>query len=140
MVKIESLDTRANAEAGVKFVPKHPKTGVPLDCYLILRGQDSRTYKASLMERRRARLARSAKLQASGQPQEIDLDNLEAEALESLVSMTLGFGGWSKGDDAELPYSAANARLLYESLDWLREQAQIFIGDRANFLPDSATS
>lgn len=51
---------------------------------------------------------------------------------ELLASITAGCANLSMGDEEITP---KNIRQAYERFSWLREQADAFISDRANFLP-----
>lgn len=72
----------------------------------------------------------------------------DEEAAASLARATTGWSGvvqgWVDGTDDEAPaqFSIENARKLYlnRGVKWLRDQADRFVGDRANFLPASPTS
>jgi hypothetical protein len=72
----------------------------------------------------------------------------DEEAASSLARATTGWSGvvqgWIDGTDDETPakFSVENARKLYlnRGVKWLRDQADRFVGDRANFLPASPTN
>lgn len=118
----------------------HPVTGLPLkmkDDVLVtlsLAGMDSDRYRAADRENTNNRL----KLRASGARVKMTAEELEAEALEIIVACTVGWTGVFD-DGEEVPFSAANVRTLYTKVPWLRQQADVFIHDRANFLNASAT-
>jgi len=69
----------------------------------------------------------------------ITADELDNDSLDLLAACTLGWSGFVV-DGSELECNTENARRLYRQFPWLREQAQQYIDDRANFLKTSPTS
>lgn len=70
-------------------------------------------------------------------PQQINADLLETEAVELLASCTTGwFLVNFEGEPVDFPYTAENARALYrdDSLTWIRNQVDRFLGDEGNFM------
>jgi hypothetical protein len=119
----------------------HPTSQQPLrdtdgnEGYLDLLSADStaaKKYERSVTDRRLAVRGRS-KLTAA---------ELEAEAIEQLVALTKG---WHliglDGSPIAVDFTPTNARELYSSpaMAWLRDQAQAWIADRANFSKASST-
>lgn len=70
------------------------------------------------------------------------VEQAEAEQTEKLVALTKG--PWHlvgfDGQPIDLPCNTANARALYSdpATVWLRDQVQLWVTDRANFLPGPA--
>jgi hypothetical protein len=60
-------------------------------------------------------------------------EGIEADRLEVLVACTISWEGIGF-DGGEKECTPENARAAYKKLPWLREQADAFIVDRANFL------
>jgi hypothetical protein len=138
-----SLDSMAVwVDEPEKMVIKHPVTELPLrdkegkEAFLMLLGTDS---KAAHKHRREATARFLAKRNRNtGTPEEID-----ASAVEQLVALTKGWHLVNfEGEVIDHAFNEANARALYTSKQfaWLREQADAFIGDRANFLKSSETA
>jgi hypothetical protein len=135
---LSALDTSATSDTGAKMVVLHPATGVALNAddgeevFIVLAGEDSERCKAA----RRAISNKRLKAQSSGLRVQVTREEIEADDLDVLVSCTMGWGGLAL-DGKDLEFSPANARVLYTKLPWLREQANAFITDRANFLKPS---
>ncbi|MFO0271362.1 MAG: hypothetical protein ACK53W_12610 [Gemmatimonadota bacterium] len=128
---LSKLDTVAAADEGAIMDVLHPitqerlvdpETGEAVS--LRLAGIDS--------ERYRAHVRRSTNRRIQNRSRKVTAEDIEAEALDLLVAVTLGWTGIDL-DGKPLPYSAANAKTLYTRCPWMREQADVFVGDRANF-------
>lgn len=132
---LNALDFEPAAAAGARLDLHHPITNAPTGAWLQLLGADSDAYRAALRATQRARLKQAAKLRRLV----LTPEELEAEALGLVVVATTGWGGFNVGGQP-LEFSAEAARTLYARHNWIREQAEEFINDRANFLPKSATS
>jgi len=77
---------------------------------------------------------------ARGQRIKISPEELEAEGIDLLVALTTNWHLVNiDGTPIKEPYSAENARELYREV-WLREQADDFVTDRANFSQPSPKS
>lgn len=133
---LSSLDTASVAERGAVMTVLHPTTGVALaqsdgsPVTLILSGEDSERFRRADRANRNKRLAR----QQQGRQIRVSTEELDAESLGLLVAVTLGWSGVALDGDTDLVFSAENATKLYTSFPWLREQANAFVVDRANFL------
>lgn len=133
---LADLDVCRGAEEGAELQLRHPTTGTPLQMWITLLGFDSETYRdkhRDLQKRRNDRLARAKRVI----PTPKDLD---AEAVELLAGVSRGWRGEMKLEGQPLPaYSYAEAIKLYTRFPWIREQADGFVADRANFIKASAT-
>lgn len=99
-------------------------SGNPLT--LTLLGADSAQYRKAQQKNLNRRLAkRSVKVTA---------EELDAEALDILAASTVAWSGFNDGDGQPVPCNPANALVLYKTYPAIREQADRFISDRANFL------
>lgn len=101
---------------------------------ITLLGADSPELRASERARLNKRLGKNIKQLSRTS---LSAEQLEEEALETLITATKGWKGISMEQDGEvkeLKCTPENARMLYTRLPWLREQADEFINDRANFL------
>jgi hypothetical protein len=128
------VDVQKNAEAGAQLDLLHPITNAPTGNWLTLLGADSDTYRDAQRKLQRKRLGQMAKQRRIA----LTPEELDAEALEILVKVTTGWHVISGGQ--ALVFSAEAVRALYKRRVWVREQAEEFISDRANFLPKSASS
>lgn len=124
------------AETGAVLQLKHPASEEPIEGVTItLLGQDSKKYRAIQRRRSQATLDRVAK---GKKARNWDAEEIERNALDDLVEMTVSWTGVNLGGE-ELPCNVANARRVYTELPWVREQAQEFVADRGNFLGNSPT-
>lgn len=132
---LNALDFEASANAGSRLDLRHPTNNTPTGAWLQLLGADSDLYRKTMRNAQRARLKQIAKTRRP----EVSPEEIEAEALALLVAATIGWGGFTVGEQP-LEFSAEAARTLYTKHKWIREQAEEFVNDRANFLPTSASS
>lgn len=126
---LSSLDSAKAAEKGFELVLRNPKTDAELPGRIKLLGADSEVYRERARDFARARAARLNKLRKLS----ITPEELEAEGIELLVAVTVGWSGITR-DGEEFVYSPDNARELYRKYPWIREQVDAAVGDRANFL------
>jgi GTP cyclohydrolase I len=63
---------------------------------------------------------------------ELDAEKLAEENIEDLVKLTVKWTGFEINGE-ELPATPENFRMVYTDWPWIREQAQDFVGNRANF-------
>ena len=126
---LSTLD--AGAEGAVMTV-RHPGTdetlkdaaGNPVTLTLV--GTDHAAYKKAQRQAIDRRLAKGNRAKTTAAA--LDEDNITTIACFTTAWSGVGLGG----DD--LPFSLENVKLAYERLPWLFEQANQFVGDRANFL------
>lgn len=140
MFDLSQLDTKSSAEEGSVMEVRHPTTqatltddsGAPIT--IRLAGSDSdraqRMQRANLNRRLKTGGRRSAMVTA---------EELDVERLELLVACTLEWSGVAL-QGQEIECNAINARRVYSEVPWLREQAEDFVNDRANFLKASPKS
>lgn len=133
------LDTGRASNEGATLHLKHPVTGVPLlhddqPQTIDLAGPDSDRWRKNKFEAYRRR-AKEARRSGGTLPPEV----IEAEAIEALASVTLG---WSKIiiDGRDLEFSKQAAVSLYTRFSWIREQVDEFVGDLGNFMKSSGTN
>jgi hypothetical protein len=137
---LNALDTVKAAEEGFVLEVRHPATGAVLSngdgtsVTLTLGGMDSR--RAKTVER--GALNRRLK-QNSGRRSTVTAEDIEADALEVLAAITLGWSGFIV-DGAAIECTPENAKRVYRQWPWLREQAQAAAEDRSNFLKASPQS
>lgn len=119
-----------NAETGVVMEVTHPETEEPIaGMSLTLLGQDSSAYKKLKRAKQNAMLAR---VQKGKKAAVMDAEQLEKDSIDELVQLTTAWTGFEL-DGVALEFTPANVRMVYEGWDWLREQAQEFVGNRANY-------
>lgn len=136
-----TLDTSAASEQGEKMEVQHPATGAVLTqtdgaaVTIVLAGQDSERFKKADRKISNRRLATTA----AGRRVTLTSESIEADNLERLVACTISWSGVGFGG-VDKECTPDNVREVYKRLPWLREQAETFIQDRANFLKASPAS
>jgi hypothetical protein len=108
----------------------HPTNGMPTTMKFIVAGADSAVYMAY------DRAATDRRLAAAQQGiRGMDAATIEKEAVEILVTCTLGWKGVTRGGK-DWPFSPENVRALYTDpkFRWLRNQVDRAIGDRKLFI------
>jgi hypothetical protein len=135
---LDSLDTTAASGKGATLHLVHPTSREPLmtpaseesparAVSITLMGLESEKAEAFQREIQRKRLKRGA----SKKP--ITPEQLEAEAINLLAELTLGWDGIGKSG-ADLECTPANVRMVYKERKWIRDQVDEFVGDLSNFL------
>lgn len=138
---LAQLDTTAASEEGAVLEIRHPTTGeILLDdagnpVWIRLAGMDSERFQRM----QRANLNRRLKMGGRRGSANVTAEELDAERIENLVACTIDWSGIVLEGEA-LGCSAVSARRLYKAIPWLREQAEDFQSDRANFLKVSSKS
>jgi hypothetical protein len=136
---LSRLDVRKGADAGFELQLTHPVSGAPLPIFVTILGADSDEYQGALREQQRKYTERMAR----GKRAPVTQDEMEEQSLVLLARITRSWRtvGEVALDSKPFPaFSSAEARRLYERFPWIREQIDRAMGDRANFLPGSATS
>lgn len=135
MFDLASLDLGSQADSGAKMEVVNPVTGQLVrdadgnTVWIQLLGKHSERADAAVRKitNRRMEAARLGR-------QKIDADDIESESVELLVACTVGWSFTSMGGEP-FEYSETNARRLWSDRKYkpIREQADRFIGDLANF-------
>jgi len=133
---LDTLNTRAGANAGFDVELRHPETGDKIGPTIRVMGADSDAYRDKQLEQNRGRMERAARKGRMAAPTP---EQMEQQGIELLVAATAGWQGLKRGG-VELAFSAEAAGTLYRDFPWIREQVDEAIHTRANFLPRSATS
>lgn len=140
MFDLAQLDTTRASEEGAVLEVRHPVSGA------VLTTEDGQavTVRLAGMDSRRAKRAEQdisdRRVKRTGGRRAVTSEEWDVERLEFLASVTLGWVDGLALDGRPLEFNLENAKRLYERLPWLREQAQAFVDDRANFLRASPTS
>lgn len=131
----KEYNPRKLAEGGAKLVLSDPKNR-PTEAWILLRGADSDTYQDAFREQQRKRAQAMAKARKMVVPSPEELEN---DALELYAATTVAWGDLDQvGVAGELACTPKNAIELYRSRPDIREQVDLFINERANFLPSAA--
>lgn len=118
------------ANSGAVMEVRHPGTGLIVEgATLTLLGEDSDAYQNAMK-------AKAQKRMNSRKAEKYDADAVDRESLALLAKLTVDHAGieW-KGEP--FPATDEGRVAMYKSLRWLRLQADAFIHERANFLPDA---
>lgn len=152
---LKKLDVISGANEGADVRLKHPGTGDDLGIVIHVLGRDSAVFHdlADKQNKRRiSRMTRGGVFRAQALP----ASEIEKDALELLVACTQYWYTEAKVDDAGTEVEprkdsiefdgqfidgtagnaqlAENARMIYSRLPWAREQVDVEVNDRANFV------
>ena len=133
---LSKLNTAAKSNEGAWMPLRDPGTfQVLLDdaeapVQIQLAGVDSDIYRKA--QRRITNMRLSSK---RGMSPKLTAEEMEAEALDILARCTMAWTGIVENGKS-VPCDYDNARKLYATYPWIREQVDAFVNDRANFLQD----
>jgi hypothetical protein len=131
---LSNINLEKNAEQGADMELVHPVTGdvmiqdngKPITIKVL--GTDSKAYRNGQREYQRKRIAKMAK----SRNKSVDYTVSDEDAAILLAECTAGWDGIIV-DGKKLEFSKDAAEELYLKFNWIREQVDGFIGDRANF-------
>jgi hypothetical protein len=131
-VDLAQIDTVAASNEGFRVQIYHPGTHEDLDIMIDVLGKDSDECQKMSRIQSKKRMAKMAK-GGYRSNQVIPLEEIEADNLELLAACTKG---WTNVilDGKLVECNKANAVMIYERFPWIKEQVDIAIGDRANFI------
>lgn len=123
------LDLNKAANEGAWITLKHPATGDDLSGKIKVVGKDSTKFLQLSEEYRRKTLddMKSNKTMA----QRMESAQEQSDAI--LVACTIDWEGMML-DGQDLAFNEANVKMVYQRFTWIKEQVDIAIADRANFL------
>lgn len=123
------LDLNKSANEGAWITLKHPATGEELSGRIKVIGKDSTKFIQMNEEFRRKTLEdmKSNKTMA----QKMESAQEQSDAI--LVACTIDWDGMVL-DGEDLPFNESNVKMIYQRFTWIKEQVDIAIADRANFL------
>lgn len=148
-MSLASLNTAFAANEGRPMTVVHPVHRTPLTfgndkepVQIDLLGSDSDACVAV------EHASRNDNLEAMREGAKLSAADLDLRSAKGLAKATTGWRGIPQGwidnteDETPAPFSQANALKLYtnKGVRWVKEQADKFIADRANFLPAAPTS
>jgi len=108
---------------------KHPATGEDLSGKIKVVGKDSTKFTQLSEEFKRKALEdmKSSKTMAQR------MDNAQEQSDAIIVACTIDWDGMML-DGEDLPFTEANVKMVYQRFTWIKEQVDVAIADRANFL------
>jgi len=125
-IDLNDLNFEKNAEIGADLELDHPVTGDPTGIVIRLAGTDSVAY------RRKQREIQTKRIGQLARGKKADYSCTEQDACDLLAACTLGWEGLIEGGEP-VEFSTQAASDLYARHAWIREQVDMFVGDRANF-------
>lgn len=122
------------ADEGAVMQVVHPDSEEPIEGMTItLMGQDSNLYEKISLKRSQSALSRISK---GKKALDLDAKEVQSNLLEDLVALTVDWTGFELEGKALKP-TPENIRNVYQGWKFIREQAQEFVADRANFFRKS---
>lgn len=139
---LDGIDTKTLSEAGVNVVIKMINSKEPLKAAngevvsIKVLGPDSGKYRTLSRAQIRKRLVRRAEGQT--EVTDADMDEGDRDAMEILAGCTVGWTGVLDKAGKPIPCTFENALKLFEGYPVVREQVDLFISERSNFLQASS--
>lgn len=126
---LKLFDTKTKANEGVEIELRDLRTGKGSGAFIKVLGTDSDRFAELSADRARQV---TAILERTGK-KELSREEINGLTVDLLVGCTVGWRGLESGGEV-FEYSPANARRLYEEFPAIREQINLAIADRSNFL------
>ena len=132
---LSNYNVEKMAEQGAWMELENPEDGSVLQTdekpvRIKLLGTDSKTWRNKNREYQRQRIARMARTRSKN----IDYSMSDEDACQMLAECTVEWEGIQENGEA-IEFSVDAAYDLYMKYVWMREQVDVFVGDRANFFP-----
>ena len=136
---LASLDTKQASEQGAEIELRHPVTNDKLGIFISILGQDSKAFTELKRKRHDTMLRKFQAAKRRGKDTELPgYDESKEQDIETLVVCTTG---WRDNDKPtitiggeELPFTTANATIVYRDFQWIFDQINEAITDYANFM------
>jgi len=133
VIDLASLDTVKGSNEGFDVKIYRPDTLVDLGIIINVLGKDSDEFQKVSRAQSKKRLAKMTKGGFRVQNMTLPPDEIEADGIDLLVACTKSWSGIViEGKETE--FSHDNAIMVYTRFPWIKEQVDIAIGDRANFI------
>lgn len=134
-VDLAAIDTVKGSNEGFDVQIYHPGTNEDLGITINVLGKDSDEFQKVSRAQSKKRLA---KMQKGGfrTTQQAPIEEIEADGIALLAACTRGWSGIVI-EEKPIPFSTDNAVMVYERFPWIKEQVDVAIGDRANFIKGS---
>jgi len=138
MIDLASMDTVKGSNEGFDVKIYHPGTLVDLGIVINVLGKDSDEFQKVSRSQSKKRMAKMTKGGFRAQSMTPPPEEIEADGLDLLAKCTKS---WKQGDKnaitldgKELEFSYGAAVVIYTRFPWMKEQVDIAVGDRANFI------
>jgi hypothetical protein len=130
------LNPKKKANAGAPLHLIHPETGLPMyhdddtskPVRIFLMGRDSDFYQK--VKHKNVNEALSQKKKTEQKTSE----KIEQETTELIADLTVGWENLTYDEKGISEFSRQNAITLYTDFAWVKEQADLFVSDRKNFI------
>jgi hypothetical protein len=137
---LASLDAKAACEKGYELELRHPVSNVPLGVFITVVGSESDAFQDHVRRKANERLRQDFAAQRKGKENVPTVEQAEKDGIDLIVACVTG---WRTGGERviqlgpdKLECTEANARTVFTSLRWARDQVAEAIGDLGNFMPD----
>lgn len=134
---LQDLDIKSIANAGTWLTLRHPTNRKPLTMRVKIAGIDSNVYQKKTFELARRRQEETA--DGSG-PARLSAEDIHERNLELVAACVLGWENVKERGQVLEFKGEASAIDLFKRFDWIYEQVNLAIAERANFLPGSGRS
>jgi len=132
VIDLAAIDTVKGSNDGFNVSIYHPGTNEDLDISISVLGKDSDLFQKISRSQNKKRMAKMTK-GGFRNTSPVPIEEIEQDGIELLAACTTGWTGVII-DGKEIPFSADNAAMLYKRFPWIKEQVDVAVGDRANFI------
>ncbi|MDD4390195.1 MAG: hypothetical protein PHW03_05265 [Eubacteriales bacterium] len=148
-IDLASLDTVQGSNAGFEVSIYNPATNEDLGVFITVLGKDSDEFQKVSRAQQKKRMAKMSKGGFRSNNMTLSPEEIEAEGISLLAAVSKKWrtAAVKEGevitepekdtiliDGKELPFSIANAEMIYKRFPWIKEQVDTAVGDRANFI------
>lgn len=131
-MNLENLNLSAQGEAGYDLVLEHPVTKEPLDGIIRIRGDKSKTVQTFARRRVNEMQRRERMQKGKGKDTDLSIEELESMQIESAIARVISWKN-IKLKNEEIPFTEANAEMIFKDYDWITTQVLEASGELANF-------
>jgi len=133
LIDLANMDTVKGSNAGFDIKIYHPGTLVDLGITITVLGKDSDEFQKVSRSQQKKRMAKMTKGGFRAQNLTPPPEEIEADGLDILAKCTTGWSGVIV-EGKEIEFSVDNATMIYTRFPWIKEQVDVAVGDRANFI------
>lgn len=137
---LPGMDTKTLSDEGVAMPIKDIKTGLPLNgadgqpVTITVLGPDSKANRMAARAAVRKRLRSMTIAETVGANEGAAFDAEEAESIDMLASITVGWTGICTTKKEPIPCTKETAAELYRAFPAVRDQVDAFVASRLNFI------
>jgi hypothetical protein len=132
-IDLATIDTVKGSNEGFDVCIYHPGTNEDLDITINVLGKDSDEFQKVSRAQSKKRMAKMTKGGGFRVTPTIPVEEIEQDAIALLAACTKSWNGVVVEGKA-IDCTTDNAVMIYERFPWIKEQVDIAIGDRANFI------